>query len=323
MKNIIMATTAIISLSGTVAFAQTAPTITFDQGEIAINELILEQTTNGGDVIDLNISGDMTSVVIKQDSQPNAAPTGNTANVDIFANSTTTTLIGLADSTTVGAVREANWKTFSASFNGDNNTLDFNIGTAATDAGYADIDVDIAVTGDGNVLTHEITSGLADETLQFGGLVIGDDNTVGTTIGAVGDVAFNYDIQGSSNDLTATLAGPTAGGRTVDVALDGNSNIWTVTSNASGGIMDVVANGSFITGTNTQNGFDTELKLAINKAGSSAFAVTTTQTGAGSFADVTINANDGGAFTLTQSSALASYVGTLDIASGGAVTITQ
>lgn len=319
MKNIIMATTAIISLSGTVAFAEGS--ITFDQSEMGINELILQQTLDGGDKINLNIKGDMTSVVIKQSGTTGSS--GNTANVEIFANSTATTLTGVANSTTEGADRVAGWKTFSATFDGDNNTLDFKIGTADTGAGYDDIDVDLAVTGEGNVLTHKITSGLTGETLQFGGIVTGDNNIVDTTIGAVGNVAFNYGIIGSSNKLIATLAGATAGGRTVDVALNGNSNIWTVTSNASNGTMDVVADGRFITGTNTQNGFETELELNIIKAGDAAFAVTTTQTGAGSSADVTINAADGGAFTLTQSSALASYVGTLNIASGGAVTITQ
>lgn len=321
MKNIIMATTAIISLSGTVAFAQDS--ITFNQGTLGINELILEQSTDGANLIDLNIEGDMTSVIIKQNSSGATTPTGNKATVDIFANTDITTLIGLDNPTTVGAVRKDGWKTFSATFDGDNNTLDFNIGTAITSDGYNDIDVDIAVDGDGNKLTHKITNGFDGETLKFGGIVTGDNNTVDTTIGAVGNVAFNYNIEGSTNLLTATLAGPTAGGRTVDVSLNGNSNIWTVTSNASNGTMGVVADGSFITGTNTQNGSETELELDIIKAGAAALAVTTTQTGANSFADVTINAADGGAFTLTQSSASARYVGTLNIASGGAVTITQ
>ncbi|MGO4917811.1 hypothetical protein [Pseudogemmobacter sp. W21_MBD1_M6] len=322
MKNIIMATTAIISLSGTVAFADS---INFDQGTMAINELILEQTLDGGDLINLNIKGDMTSVVIKQSGTTTSS--GNIANVDIFANTTATSLTAFTDAASDGAgnsilpIRDK-WKTFSATFDGDNNTIDFDIGAAITAAGYNDINVDIAVTGDGNSLTHSFTNGLDGETLQFGGIVTGDDNTVVTTIGAVGNVAFNYNIQGSTNGLTATLAGA-KGDQTVGVALTGDSNTWTVTSNATVGIMDVAASGSLITGTNTQGGSDSELQFDIIKAGAAAFAVTTTQTGANSFADVTINADDGGAFTLTQSSANARYLGTLNIASGGAVTITQ
>jgi len=329
MIKIIMASTAIVSLSATLAFAQAAKGLVFEQGDMAINEVILEQTTDGSDGLELNLSGDMTSVVIKQ-SGTSGPSSGNNAVVNIFSTTDVTSVAAFAMRTTVGesriagATRQAGWKTFSATFDGDDNALTFNLGTTAvTTAGYDEIDVDLAVVGDGNTLTHTITSGLTGETLQLGGIVTGDNNTVLTTIGAVGTVAFNYNIQGSSNDLTATLAGPNTGGRTVDIALNGDSNVWTATANSSGGELDVTANGSTITGTNTQNGADASLKLTINKPLAGAFAATTTQTGATNEADVTINAQGAGAFTLTQSSALVSYTGTLNIAAGGAVTITQ
>jgi hypothetical protein len=338
MIKISMASTAIISLSATLAFAQTWTDETeglfFDQGGMATNEVILEQTASGTDLMRLNVSGDMTSVVIKQSGSVGQS-SANSAIVNIFATTNITSLAGYVQPTTANVSRitdqnratEAglgnDWKTFSATFAGDNNALVFNLGTAdVTAAGYGDIDVDLAVTGDGNSLTHNITSGLADETLQLGGIVNGDDNIVLTTIGAVGDVAFNYNIQGSLNDLTGTLSGAT-GGRTVDVALTGDSNEWTVTAGAVGGTLDVTATGSTITGTNTQGGTGTELILDITQTAVSPFAVTTTQTGANSSADVTITAAAGGAFTLTQSSANATYKGVLDIAAGGAVTITQ
>jgi len=66
MIKIIMASTAIVSLSATLAFAQAAKGLVFEQGDMAINEVILEQTTDGSDGLELNLSGDMTSVVIKQ-----------------------------------------------------------------------------------------------------------------------------------------------------------------------------------------------------------------------------------------------------------------
>jgi hypothetical protein len=323
------ASTAIVSLSATLAFAEAADGLSFDQGTMDINEVILEQTTNGSDGLALSLSGDMTSVVIKQSGTSDSS-SGNNAVVNIFSTNDVTSVATFAMRTTVGesritgATRLAGWKTFSATFDGDNNALTFNLGTAAiTTAGYDEIDVDLAVVGDRNTLTHTITSGLEAETLQLGGIVTGDDNTVLTTIGAVGSVAFNYNILGSSNDLTATLAGPNTGGRTVDIALNGDSNVWTATANSSGGELDVTANGSTITGMNTQNGADASLKLTIDKTSAGAFAATTTQTGAENAADVTINAKGAGAFTLTQSSALASYTGTLNIAAGGAVTITQ
>jgi hypothetical protein len=333
---ITMASTAIVSLSATLAFAQGVETaaagLTFDQGTMAINEVILEQTVDGTDGIELSVSGDMTSVVIKQGGSVGIA-SANSAVVNIFASSTITSVDGysaptsaLGESIITDANRSAyglnDWKTFSATFDGDGNQLTFNLGTTDTAAGYGKIDVDLAVTGDTNTLTHNTTSGLSGETFQLGGIVNGNDNTVLTNMGAVGDVAFNYNIQGSDNVLTGTLSGAT-GGRTVDLALTGDSNVWTVTAGAAGGTLDVTATGSTITGTNTQSGTGTDLVFDITQASASLFNVTTTQTGANSYADVTITAAAGGDFTLTQSSANASYTGILDIAAGGAVTITQ
>jgi hypothetical protein len=334
---IALASTAIVSLSATLTFAQGVETaaagLTFNQGTKAINEVILEQTADGTDGIDLSVSGDMTSVVIKQGGSVGTA-SANSAVVNIFASSTVTSVSGYsAPSSALGEsiITDANrssyglsdWKTFSATFDGDSNKLTFNLGTAAvTTGGYGEIDVDLAVTGDANTLTHNTTSGLSGETFQLGGIVNGDANTVLTNMGAVGDVAFNYNIQGSQNDLTGTLSGAT-GGRTVDVALLGDSNVWTVTAGAAGGMLDVTASGSSITGTNTQGGTGTNLVFDITQTAVSPFAVTTTQTGANSSAHVTITAAAGGAFTLTQSSANASYTGVLVIAAGGAVTITQ
>jgi hypothetical protein len=336
---ITMASTAIVTLSATLAFAQEVETaakgLTFDQGTMDINEVILERTVGGTDGIELSVSGDMTSVVIKQGGSVGGV--ANSAVVNIFASSAITSVAGFtAPSTALGAsiITDANrtannslisandWKTFSATFDGDGNKLTFNLGTAVTTGGYGAIDVDLAVTGDSNTLTHNTTSGLIGESFQLGGIVNGNVNTVLTTIGAVGDVAFNYNIQGSRNELTGTLSGAT-GGRTVDVALNGDDNEWTVTAGAVGGTVDVTATGSTITGTNTQGGANSTLLLNIAQTAASPFAVTTTQTGANSYANVTINAAAGGAFTLTQSSANARYEGTLNIAAGGAVTITQ
>jgi hypothetical protein len=317
MKNIILTTTAIITLSATSVFANG---ITFDQSDtVGVSNLSFAQSAGGGNNIDLDLSGGMTSVVIDQTGpEVGDVSSGNTATVDLNVNSAVTQFDSADDAT-----RGDGWKTFSATFDGDNNALAFNLGTQGDATQYSDVDVDIAVSGDGNDLTHTIANGLVGETLQFGGSVNGDDNTVVATLGAVGDIAFNYTIAGDTNKLTATLAGPSTGGRTVDIALNGNSNVWTATSNASGGILNVAANGSSISGTNSQSGVGANLQLEVNKVGMTAFAVTTTQTGANSYADVTINATDGGAFTLTQSSANASYVGAINLGAGGAATITQ
>jgi hypothetical protein len=317
LKSIILAATAIVALSATSAFANE---ISFNQRDtFGLGNIAFAQSADGGNNIDLGLSGGMTSVVIDQTGpEVGDQSSGNTATVDLNVNSESTQF-----DASESATRGDGWKTFSATFDGDNNALTFNLGTQDDATQYSDVDVDIAVSGDGNSLTHSIANGLADDTLQFGGAVSGDDNIVVATLGAVGDIAFNYNIVGDTNKLTATLAGPSTGGRTVDIALNGNSNVWTATSNASGGVLNVAANGSNITGTNTQGGVGADLQLEVNKVGTAAFAVTTTQTGANSYADVTVNAADGGAFTLTQSSANANYVGAINLGAGGAATITQ
>jgi hypothetical protein len=317
LKNIILTTAAIITLSATSIFANE---ITFNQRDtVGVSNLAFAQSADGGNTINLGLSGGMTSVIINQTGpEVGDQSSGNTATVDLNVNSDITQFDSADDAT-----RGDDWKTFSATFDGDNNALAFTLGTQDDATQYSDVDIDIAVSGDGNDLTHTIANGLVGDTLQFGGSVNGDDNTVVATLGAVGDIAFNYAIAGDANKLTATLAGPSTGGRTVDIDLNGNSNVWTATSNASGGVLSVAANGSNITGTNTQGGIGTNLQLAVNKVGMAAFAVTTTQTGANSYADVTINATDGGAFTLTQSSANANYVGAINLGAGGAATITQ
>jgi hypothetical protein len=327
MIKLTMVSTALISLSATFVFAEAEVGLFFQQSTMDINEVILEQTVDGNDLIDLSLSGDMTSVVIRQ-SGTAASSSGNSAIVNIYATTNVTSLSAFTPIIGETRITDANrgshiWKTFSATFDGNNNKLVFDLGSSdISTIGYSDIDVNLAVTGDENTLTHTITSGLADETLQLDGIVNGDKNTVLTTISAVGNVAFNYNIQGSENTLTGTLAGPT-GGRSVAVALTGDSNVWTVTANSSGGTLDVTANGSSMTGTHTQTGDDANLKFDITQAVISPFAITTTQSGANNSADVKINAASGGAFTLTQSSANASYTGVLNIAAGGAVTITQ
>jgi hypothetical protein len=316
MKNIILTTTAIVTLSATSAFANE---ITFNQRDtVGVSNLAFEQASSGSaNQIDLGISGGMTSVVIQQSGgEEGNTSSGNTANVELYMNSDVTQFDSSDDAT-----RDDGWKTFSATFDGDGNSFDFNLGTASDATQFADVDIDIAVTGDSNDLTHNVTNGLAGDSLQIGGTVNGDSNIVLATLGAAGDIAFNYDIQGDSNTYTSTIAGPASGGRTVDIALTGDSNVWTVTANASGGVMNVASIGSNVTGTHTQNGTGSELQMDINKSGSAAFAVTTTQTGP-AYADVTVNAADGGAFTLTQTGA-ASYIGAINLGAGGAATITQ
>jgi hypothetical protein len=316
LKPIILATTAIFTLSATSAFANK---ITFNQRDaFGVSNLAFAQSAGGGNNIDLSLSGGMTSVVIDQTGpEVGDQSLGNTATVDLNVNFEITQFDASGDTT-----RGDGWKTFSATFDGDNNALTFNLGTQGDDTQYSDVYVNIAVSGDDNSLTHSIANGLAGDTLQFGGAVNGEDNIVVATLGAVGDIAFNYNIAGDANKLTATLAGPSTGGRTVDIVLNGNSNVWTATSNASGGALNVAANGNNITGTNTQGGVGADLQLKVNTV-EAAFAVTTTQTGANSYANVTVNAAEGGAFTLTQSSANAKYVGAINLGAGGVATITQ
>jgi hypothetical protein len=81
------ASTAIVSLSATLAFAEAADGLSFNQGTMDINEVILEQTTDGSDGLALSLSGDMTSVVIKQ-SGASASSSGNNAVVNIFSTNT-------------------------------------------------------------------------------------------------------------------------------------------------------------------------------------------------------------------------------------------
>lgn len=316
MKKIILATTAIVALSVTTASANE---INFNQRDTTgISNLAFEQASAGtGNQINLGTSGAMTSVVIKQSSgEEGNTSSGNVANVELYMNSDATQFDGSEDAT-----RSEGWKTFNAAFSGDGNFLDFNLGTSADATQFGDVDVNLEVTGDDNAVTHNVTNGLSGDSLKIDGRVMGDNNYVLATLGAAGDINFNYNIEGDNNSYTSTIAGPSTGGRSVDIDLTGNSNVWTVTANASGGVMNVASVGNNVTGTHTQNGAGAELQMAVNKTGSAAFAVTTTQTG-GAYANVTVNAADGGAFTLTQTGA-AVYNGAINLASGGAATITQ
>jgi hypothetical protein len=317
LKNIILTTAAIITLSATSVFANE---ITFKQRNTDnVSNLAFEQASSGSaNEIDLGISGGMTSVIIEQSGgEEGNTSSGNIGNVELYMNSHASQFDGFD-----GATREDGWKTFSATYDGDGNSFDFNLGTASDATQFADVDIDIAATGHINDLTHNVANGLDGDSLQIGGTVNGDSNIVLATLGAAGDIAFNYDIQGDSNTYTSTIAGPASGGRTVDIALTGESNVWTVTANASGGIMNVASYGSNVTGAHTQNGTGSELQMDINKSGSAAFAVTTTQTGP-AYADVTVNAADGGAFRLTQTGSAASFIGAINLGAGGAATITQ
>jgi hypothetical protein len=315
LKNIFLATTALVALSVSPGLANN---ITFDQVDaVGISNLNLEQAPSGlGNVLNVDVTGDITSINFEQSEGLLSTSSGNIANIDFYMNSTATTFDG-----SVGATREDSWKTFNATQGGDNNELTFTLGTSSDATYYSSVDVNVEVTGDNNDLTYAITNGLAEDSLQIDGTVNGDNNIVFATLGAAGDIIFNYDIQGNNNEYTSTIAGPASGGRTVDVDIDGNFNEWNVTANSSGGILDVASTGDYVTGTHTQNGAGAELQMDINKLGADALAVTTTQTGA-AYADVTINAANGGAFTLTQTGA-SYYAGTLYIAAGGAVTITQ
>lgn len=315
LKNNFLATTALIMLSVSPSLANN---ITFDQVDaVGISNLNLEQAPSGvGNILNVDVTGDITSINIEQSEGLLSTSSGNIANIDFYMNSTATTFDG-----SVGATREDSWKTFNATQGGDNNELTFTLGTSSDATYYGSVDVNVEVTGDNNDLTYTITNGLAEDSLQIDGTVNGDNNIVFATLGAAGDIIFNYDIQGNNNEYTSTIAGPASGGRTVDVDIDGNFNEWNVTANSSGGILDVESTGDYVTGTHTQNGAGAELQMDINKLGADALAVTTTQTGA-AYADVTINAANGGAFTLTQTGA-AYYVGTLYMSAGGAATITQ
>ena len=316
MKHIILATTAIVTLSATAAFANE---ISFNQRDtVGVSNLAFAQSADGGNTINLGLSGGMTSVVIDQTGpEVGDQSSGNTANVDLNVNSDITQFDASEDAT-----RGDGWKTFSATFDGNNNALAFSLGTQDDATQYSDVDVDIAVSGDGNDLTHTIANGLAGDTLQFGGSVTGYDNIVVATLGAVGSIEYNYDIIGNDNSYTSIIAGPASGGRTVDVSMKGDSNVWTVTANASAGILNVDSTGDNVTGTHTQTGASSELLMDIDKSGAAAFAVTTTQTGAAAYADVTLNAADGGAFKLVQTGA-ASYIGVINLGVGGTATITQ
>jgi hypothetical protein len=315
LKNTIITTTAILTFAATSVLANE---ITFNQRDkIGVSNLVVEQASIGGsNEINLDVSGGMTSVVIKQsgeDVENNSS--GNTANVDLYVNSDTTQF-----NSSNGANKRDDWKTFSSTFDGDDNNIVFNLGNGSDAARFSSVDVDISVTGDSNDLNHSVANSDGDS-LQIGGIVKGDDNYVLATLGVAGDIAFNYSIEGNSNKYTSTIAGPASGGRTVGLTLTGDSNVWTVTANSEGGVLKVASVGSYVTGTHTQTGVGSNLEMDITNSSLAALAVTTTQTGS-AFADVVLNAADGGAFTLTQTGA-ASYKGAISLSPGGAATITQ
>jgi hypothetical protein len=315
LKNIFLATTALLALSVSPSLANN---ITFDQVDaIGISNLNLEQAPSGvGNILNVDVTGDITSINFEQSEGLLSTSSGNIANVNLYMNDTITEF-----DSAVGASREDNWKTFNTTQGGDDNELTFTLGTSSGTTQYGSVDINIGVTGDDNDLTYVVTNGLAEDSLQIDGTVVGDNNIVFATLGAAGDIIFNYDIQGDNNEYTSTIAGPASGGRTVDVTIEGSFNEWNVTANSSGGILKVASTGDYVTGTHTQNGAGAELQMGINKLGADALAITTTQTGA-AYADVTINAANGGAFTLTQTGA-AYYAGTVYMSAGGAVTITQ
>jgi len=316
LKNTIITTTAILTFAATSVLANE---ITFNQRDkIGVSNLVVEQASIGGsNEINLDVSGGMTSVVIKQSGEDvGNNSSGNTANVDLYVNSDTTQF-----NSSNGANKRDDWKTFSSTFDGDDNNIVFNLGNKSDATQFSSVDVDIAVTGNSNDLNHYVTNGSDGDSLQISGIVSGDSNYVLATLGAAGDIAFNYSIEGNSNKYTSTIAGPASGGRTVGLTLTGDSNVWTVTANSEGGVLKVASVGSYVTGTHTQTGVGSNLEMDITNSSLAALAVTTTQTGS-AFADVVLNAADGGAFTLTQTGA-ASYKGAISLSPGGAATITQ
>jgi hypothetical protein len=144
LKPIILATTAIFTLSATSAFANK---ITFNQRDaFGVSNLAFAQSAGGGNNIDLSLSGGMTSVVIDQTGpEVGDQSLGNTATVDLNVNFEITQFDASGDTT-----RGDDWKTFSATFDGDNNALTFNLGTQGDDTQYSDVYVNIAVSGDDN-----------------------------------------------------------------------------------------------------------------------------------------------------------------------------
>jgi hypothetical protein len=121
LKNIILTTAAIITLSATSAFANE---ITFKQRNTDnVSNLAFEQASSGSaNEIDLGISGGMTSVIIKQSGgEEGNTSSGNIGNVELYMNSHASQFDGFD-----GATREDGWKTFSATYDGDGNSFDFN-----------------------------------------------------------------------------------------------------------------------------------------------------------------------------------------------------
>jgi hypothetical protein len=316
LKNIILTTSAILILAATSAFANE---ITFNQRDIVgVSNLDFEQANIGdSNEINLGVSDGMISVVIKQGGEGDEKnSSGNTAKVELYVNYDITQF-----NSSNGANKRDGWKTFSSTFDGDGNNVIFKLGSSSDTTQFSSVGVDIAVTGDSNDLNHYVTNGSDGDSLQISGIVSGDSNYVLATLGAAGDIAFNYDIEGNNNKYTSTIAGPASGGRTVDLVLTGDSNVWTVTANSEGGVLNVASYGSYVTGTHTQTGMGSDLQMDITSSSFAALAVTTTQTGP-AFADVVLNAAGGGAFTLTQTGA-ASYKGAISLSPGGAATITQ
>lgn len=240
----ILATTTIVGMMGTTAFAND---INFAQSSGTIGAVTFTQQGGAGNVISAN------------------------------------GLTSAAAATVVGSLATLKMEQLGAT-----NATSFAITTGSSSAG----NVAVLLDGSGNTSALAVSQ-VATDTLSYSVSILGNDNTIDSTISAHNSVV-NIESQGNAVDYTI--------GQTGGVA---NANNHSITANV------LKSGAAAATISLTQSGLSNTITLGTPSA-YGAF------TGSGG-----LTLNDGATFSITQSADAASYTAAHTIAAGGSLTIVQ
>jgi hypothetical protein len=177
--------------------------------------VLAQSTTNS---IYIEQVGDNSAITITQKGQSNKVGTEQNR-VVLEGNSQTLTVTQEGNNNSIqGSIVQADNVEMDVTVTGDNNTLTYDQGDAASVAGSTKT---LAVTGDSNNLTfNQGTSASATGAVQTI-TITGDTNTLTSTINA-DDVVNTKTVVGDGNTITTVQEG--TAGKNIEMVLTGNTN---------------------------------------------------------------------------------------------------
>ncbi len=203
---------------------------------------LAQSTTNS---IFIEQVGDGSNISITQRGQSNKVGTEQNR-VVLEGNSQTIAVTQAGNNNSVqGSIVQADNVDMDVTVTGDNNTLTYDQGDAASVAGSAQT---LAVTGDSNSLTfNQGTAASATNATQTI-TVTGDTNTLTSTINA-DDVVNTKTIAGDGNTITTVQNG--TAGKNIEMVLTGNTNTVAINQKSTTNVdtlkINSTSNGSTIT----------------------------------------------------------------------------